>query len=88
MGEGRHTPYSTCKLEVGRPPLSVFIAERSWMIFHYASVYLRLTYAWPDHPEDAATPIAADMLVWLQEHPFFWPEYDEFVRLKKWIDEL
>ena len=53
------------------------------MIFHSAAAYFQLTHPRPNHPEDAAAPIVEDMLLWLQEHPLFWPEYAEFVRLKK-----
>ena len=33
----------TDKLEDERPPLSVFITERFWMIFHSAATNVRLT---------------------------------------------
>ena len=45
------------KLEDAKPPLSVFITERSWLIFQVAEGYLRLTQPGPDHPEDAKAPI-------------------------------
>ena len=49
--------------------------------------FLRLTQ--PQAAEFAEfAPIVTPGLVWLSEHPATWSDYDEFCRLKLWIDEL
>ena len=76
------------KLEDDRPPLSVFISERSWLIFDKALPYLRLTRPPGDNPHLAAAPVIAGEFAWLQENPILWTDYDEYVRLNNWVNRL
>jgi hypothetical protein len=36
----------------------------------------------------AVAPIIGEEFAWLQEDPILWPDYDEYVSLGKWVDQL
>ena len=70
-----------------KPSLGVFINERSWLIFHLAAPYLERTRPIPGQQTPLA-PITADPLAWLTEDPAVWTDYEEYVRLQKWMMEI
>ena len=76
------------KLEDGKPPLAVFITERSWLLFDKARDYLDLTRLPVNNPHLAEAPVIADELAWLKEDPAVWTDYEEYMRLSKWVRQL
>ena len=58
------------------------------MLFDKAKDYLVLTQPLVDNPHLAEAPVIAAELAWLKEDPAVWTDYDEYMRLSKWVKQL
>ena len=76
------------KLQGPKPLLSLFVTERTWLMFELARPYFDITSPEAGQHHTAVAPVIAESLAWLSEDPIIWPDYEEYIRLQLWVSQL